>query len=113
VLAGWGAAGGAVALRWFRWLPRRTARAAVTSGRPAPAAVAQAVPRPPSAARLVWAQTRHANRMVWRDPASVFFAVAFPMLFVVVVPLAFGDPLIDGAPLSELQTMSMMVLPWR
>lgn len=52
-------------------------------------------------------QVRTATRQMLRDPASAFFAVAFPVLFVLVVPYAFGRPVIDGVPFAAIVTPAM------
>lgn len=110
VLAIWGAvgAGTSLALHALDLRPssgrvrRRTARTEPGGG--------DARPRPAgSLVRMVREQARHADRSVWRDPGSAFFAVGFPILFVVVAPTAFGDPVIDGVPFSTSITLSMIV----
>lgn len=113
-LAAWGAVGAVVG--WRRWsvdpaehvdrpLSGRTASDA-TSAEAAPAAPSGRLRR---AAWLSWRQARHANRQMWRDRASAFFVVAFPVLFVVVVPYAFGQPVVEGVPLAALVTPAMAV----
>jgi ABC-type multidrug transport system permease subunit len=112
-LAGWGVVGAAVARRSWSVDPARERRRWRLA--PAHRAAAEATPaspdRPvPRMLSLSLRQARYANRQVWRDPASAFFAVAFPVAFVVVVPYAFGRPTIDGTPLSVLVTQAMAVL---
>jgi ABC-2 type transport system permease protein len=63
----------------------------------------------PSFAALATGQLRHANRSLWRQPSSAFFSVAFPVLFTIVVPYAFGNPIIDGVALPWLVTPAMAV----
>jgi ABC-2 type transport system permease protein len=58
---------------------------------------------------LVWGQTRHANRSVWREPVYAFFALAFPTLFVVILPQVVGNPDIDGLPFAVWMTTGMPV----
>jgi ABC-2 type transport system permease protein len=58
---------------------------------------------------LVWGQLRHANRAVWREPIYAFFALAFPSLFVVLLPLVIGDPEVDGLAFSAWMTTGMPV----
>ncbi len=63
----------------------------------------------PSALGMVWGQLRHANRSVWREPVYAFFALAFPSLFVVLLPLVIGDPEVDGFAFSVWMTTGMPV----
>jgi ABC-2 type transport system permease protein len=63
----------------------------------------------PSGAAMVWGQFRHANRGVWREPVYAFFALAFPSLFVVLLPLVIGDPEVDGTAFSVWMTTGMPV----
>jgi ABC-2 type transport system permease protein len=41
---------------------------------------------------------RHAQRVLWRNPSAVFFAVAFPLLLVAIIPAVNGggDQLMDN-----------------
>ena len=101
VIVAWGVAGALLAL----WGIRRDAaraeggrRAAADPGAPAPVA-AGPDQRPrrsgrPSAVALVTDQLRHANSVQWRDWSSPFFGIAFPALFVLLLPtvLAGDDP---------------------
>ncbi len=48
-------------------------------------------PGSPSAAALVGSQTRYAVLQVLRDPMSVFFAIAFPVLLVTFFSSMYGD----------------------
>jgi ABC-2 type transport system permease protein len=82
------------------WSRRRTATVSVGT---APAG------RRPGPVRLVWGQLHQANQQVWRQPGSVFFAVLFPLLFVAVVPYAFGRPVIAGVELARIVTPAMAV----
>ena len=52
----------------------------------------------PSRAALVTEQVRHAQAVLWRDASAVFFAVAFPVLLVAIIPAVNGggDQLMDG-----------------
>lgn len=109
ILACWGLAGAAVGVR--RWTSD-PARARQQRGRRTATAVAAlGADQPPAlrAARLVAQQARHANRQVWRDPASAFFVIAFPVLFTIVVPYAFGHPVIEGVRFAALVTPAMTV----
>jgi ABC-2 type transport system permease protein len=63
----------------------------------------------PSGPAMVWGQLRHANRSVWREPVYAFFALAFPSLFVVLLPLVIGDPEVDGLAFSVWMTTGMPV----
>jgi ABC-2 type transport system permease protein len=110
-LAGWGVVGVALATWGLRRPPRAvrgtTARRGVgrevTEPRRAPAGTS------PSLGTLVWQQVRHANRSLLRQPSSAFFSIAFPVLFTIVVPYAFGNPVIDGVALPWLVTPAMAV----
>jgi ABC-2 type transport system permease protein len=117
VLAGWTVLGAAIGLRWL-WsepaIPDRPARdpeptTAASTVRDAVAAGPTPAGDRPGFLALMWPQLRYANHQVWREPSSVFFAVLFPALFVVVVPYAFGSPVIDGVEFARLVTPSMAV----
>jgi ABC-2 type transport system permease protein len=41
--------------------------------------------------RLVWHQYRYDRRTFWRDPASVFFTVALPLIFLLLFVSVFGN----------------------
>jgi ABC-type multidrug transport system permease subunit len=47
---------------------------------------------------LVWEQVRHAQSVLWRDASAVFFAVAFPVVLVAIIPAVNGggDQLMDN-----------------
>jgi ABC-2 type transport system permease protein len=111
VLALWTLAGVSVAVWGFRRAPQADRGRTGRSSRSATALVEPRVGdgRSPRSATLVWAQVRHANRAIWRQPSSAFFSVAFPVLFTIVVPYAFGNPVIEGIPLSWLVTPAMAV----
>lgn len=104
VIAAWGVVGGLLALWGIR---RETARA--ESGGPAQAkpgeesAAARLASGPdarprrsgrPSPVALVSDQLRHANMVQWRDWSAPFFGIAFPALFVLLLPTVFAadDP---------------------
>jgi ABC-2 type transport system permease protein len=111
VLLAWGALGVVVATRW---LGRERAIAAGRSGHTAGAsgpAGDRSVLRSggPSGFGMVWGQVRHANRSVWREPIYAFFALGFPALFVVLLPLVIGDPEVDGYAFSVWMTTGMPV----
>jgi ABC-2 type transport system permease protein len=40
-------------------------------------------------------QARYENRSFWRNPASAFFTFAFPLMFLVIFTLAFGNDVIE------------------
>lgn len=44
-----------------------------------------------TAAALVWHQFRFDQRVFWRNPASVFFTVMLPIIFLVIFASMFGD----------------------
>ncbi|HSI82030.1 MAG TPA: ABC transporter permease [Solirubrobacterales bacterium] len=45
---------------------------------------------------LAWHQFRFDQRVFWRNPASVFFTVMLPILFLVIFASIFGDETIDA-----------------
>jgi ABC-2 type transport system permease protein len=49
-----------------------------------------------SAAALVWHQFRYDQKVFWRNPASVFFTVMLPVVFLVIFQLLFGDQTVGG-----------------
>lgn len=114
-LLAWGAVGAVVALRLFTWEPRSSrlrgsARAAVPS---AAATTPVAVLAPPSLSApvaggsgswlaLAWGQTRFTTVKLLRDPMSVFFAVAFPVILLVFFSAIYGrDAQWGGLPLPQ------------
>jgi len=50
-----------------------------------------------SAAGLVAHQFRYDQKVFWRNPASVFFTVAFPVVLLLIFGTVFGDETIDVA----------------
>lgn len=48
-----------------------------------------------SAPALVWHQFRYDQKTFWRDPASVFFTVLLPIIFLFIFATIFGDERID------------------
>ena len=58
---------------------------------------------------MVWGQWRHANRSIWREPVFAGFALVLPTLFVTVLPVAVGDPEIDGLRFAAWMTTGMPV----
>jgi ABC-2 type transport system permease protein len=111
-LAAWGLVGVALATWGFRRVPRSAPRATTRPSRGAGIAEPRRTPddgTPPSLGALVWQQVRHANRSLLRQPSSAFFSIAFPVLFAIVVPYAFGNPVIDGVAMPWLVTPAMAV----
>jgi len=95
VMGLWAVGASVVAVLRFSWAPRRRATPvrAADADAPAPAAVRSLrVVRTTrrDTATLLWGQIRYATRTLWRDPGSVFFAVAFPILLLALVPTVFG-----------------------
>jgi ABC-2 type transport system permease protein len=48
-----------------------------------------------SSVSLVLNQARYANRSFWRNPAAAFFTFVFPLMFLVIFNLVFGNEDID------------------
>jgi ABC-2 type transport system permease protein len=46
---------------------------------------------------LVWHQLRYDQKVFWRNPASVFFTVAFPVILLLIFATVFGDQTVDVA----------------
>jgi len=46
---------------------------------------------------LVWHQLRYDQKVFWRNPASVFFTVAFPVVLLLIFATVFGDQTVDVA----------------
>ena len=74
--------------------PRRLPRAP-TAAQPGPRPPAArrhltAPDRHPVAGALVTEQVRHAQSVLWRNASAVFFAVAFPVLLVAIIPAVNG-----------------------
>ena len=44
-----------------------------------------------SATRLLWHQFRYDQKTFWRDPATVFFTVALPLIFLFIFVTIFGN----------------------
>lgn len=115
VMAAWGIAAALVVRSAFRWDPM-PGRGPKRGAEPTPGASAPAAPAaPPEGAAgadaehpvqttaplvtrtvlprlptLIGAQTRYAAQQVVRDPASLFFAIAFPVLLVTFFSLIYG-----------------------
>jgi ABC-type multidrug transport system permease subunit len=113
VLVAWGVAGGVVASRRLSVEPRQSrAAAGAPRRRRHPAGDA----RPVNTSRPAWwrlavREVRHTSAALWRDPSSTFFAVAFPMLLVALVPQIYGagTRLEDGTPLPQFYAPVMAV----
>jgi ABC-type multidrug transport system permease subunit len=60
---------------------------------------------------LLLQEIRHADALLWRDPGSTFFAVAFPIVLVLLVPQIYGaDAVLDnGTPLARFYAPTMAV----
>jgi ABC-2 type transport system permease protein len=54
--------------------------------------------------RLVLHQLRYDQRVFWRNPAAVFFTVAFPVVLLLIFATVFGDQTIDVAGGIEITT---------
>ncbi len=48
-----------------------------------------------SSLALLLRQVKYENRSFWRNPAAAFFTVVFPLMFLVIFNLLFGDTQID------------------
>jgi ABC-2 type transport system permease protein len=61
---------------------------------------------------LAWHQFRYDQRTFWRSPASVFFTVMFPLLFLVIFNGLFGNDDIDalGIPVSTYYVPGIITL---
>jgi ABC-type multidrug transport system permease subunit len=112
VLAGWAVAGAAVAVWRFGWSPRgsaSTSRPATLVG--AAATPALSAPREagrPSTAALLAGQIRYALLGLRRDLLSVFFAVVFPALLLVLFPSVFGSTTVHGLTMAQYLLAGMM-----
>lgn len=89
VLVAWGAVGAVVAV----WRLRRTDDG--TTSRTARTRVAPADAHPrrsgrPTVGQLVLGEIGHTQRTLWRDASSTFFAVVFPVLLALVIPVMSG-----------------------
>ncbi|HVM20432.1 MAG TPA: ABC transporter permease, partial [Egibacteraceae bacterium] len=66
----------------------------------------------PSVAALLWQQVRYANTGYWRTPIAAFFTLIFPLMFLVLIGLVSGNPVIDpssGLRLAQFLTPAMAV----
>ncbi|HYN68546.1 MAG TPA: ABC transporter permease [Ornithinibacter sp.] len=118
VILVWGLAGAAVAtalLRRDRDREASTSSAVRTGGGRARRRAADSTPRrtsAPSPAAFVSGQVGHTQSILWRDVSAVFFAVAFPVLLVAIIPAVNGggDVLMsNGQPLGTFYAATMAV----
>lgn len=58
---------------------------------------------------VVWGQMRHANTSIWRAPVFAAFVVGFPVVFVALLPLVTGNPIIEGFSFARHMVTSMPV----
>ncbi len=56
-----------------------------------------------SSSALALHQFRYDQRVFWRNPASVFFTVMFPVIFLLLFAGLFGNQQIDGARRQDLR----------
>ena len=116
VLALWGAAAAGVA-GWLMTRGEGAWRSAATGPEPVrrdgrPADVQQRRPGRPTVPVLLGHQIGHTAATQWRDAGSVFFAVAFPVLLVVIIPMVNGggDLRLDsGATLGLFYAATMAI----
>jgi hypothetical protein len=105
VLAAWAVAAALIARRRFGWQPRGAAQPSrppvepVTRG-PARLSAPQQRRRLVAVA-LLPGQIGYAMRGLLRDPLSLFFAVIFPALLLVLFPAVFGDGQVHGLPMAQ------------
>ena len=114
----WGLAGAVVATALLRRDRDRDASPSAGAGRGRMLArhrTSDAVPRrtsAPSATALVGGQVGHTQATLWRDVSAVFFAVAFPVLLVAIIPAVNGggDVLMsNGQPLGSFFAETMAI----
>ena len=117
IMAGWGIAGAGLAAQAFRWdPPARRGRshpaeddvpvAPVPAGRTGPVPVA--TPGRPGDARLLLAQAAWGMRAAWRDPGTLFFAVAFPVALFVLIAQSVPVDAVDGVPFVLVTAAGMI-----
>ncbi len=112
-IAAWGVLGAAAGL----WLLRRGRRRGGARDEEVTARVSAGdhVPRhttAPSPLGLVGAQFQHTQAILWRDLSSVFFAVAFPVILVAVIPTVNGGgdrEMPTGQPLGTFFAATMAI----
>lgn len=54
-------------------------------------------PASPPTLRLLADQVRYQNRVFWRTPVAAFFTLVFPLMFLVLFQLLFGETIQTGA----------------
>jgi len=115
VMAAWGVVGALVALRLFRWEPgpsglARRYRSPRRTDEPTPPPDPATVLRPveqvgrPGITGMIAGQATYAVRAFWRDTASAFFTIGFPVLLLLLLPVVFGDGELafrGGVPLTQ------------
>jgi len=110
VIAVWGVAAALVATVQLRHDRDRNAAAPAAARRGRALArdrAADARPRrssAPSTASLLTGQVRHAQSVLWRNASAVFFAVAFPVVLVAIVPAVNGG---GDVVMSDGQTLGV------
>lgn len=62
-----------------------------------------------SAAGLALRQLRYENLAFWRNPPQAFFTFVFPLMFLVIFNLAFGDESVDIG--NEKTRLSTFIIP--
>jgi ABC-2 type transport system permease protein len=62
-----------------------------------------------SAAQLALRQVRYENLAFWRNPPQAFFTFVFPLMFLVIFNLAFGDATVDEG--SRTTRFSNFLIP--
>ncbi len=112
-VAAWGVLGAAAGV----WLLRRGRRSGGARDEAVTARVSAGDQAPrhtsaPSRLALVDAQFRHTQSILWRDLSSVFFAVAFPVILVAVIPTVNGGgdrEMPTGQPLGTFFAATMAI----
>ncbi|MGH2572519.1 MAG: ABC transporter permease [Actinomycetota bacterium] len=65
--------------------------------------------RPRSDVWLTLNQLRYTNKAFWRNPATAFFTFAFPLMFLVIFTVLFGNDTIDLSPGQTVNTSTFYV----
>lgn len=113
VIVAWGVVGAVASVVLVR--RQREGAAARPSSTKAHATAGDAVPRrtgAPAWLALVLSEVRHTQTSLWRDWSAVFFAIAFPVVLVAVIPSVNGggDQLLaNGQPLGTFYAATMAV----
>ena len=111
VIAAWGLGGAVVTIVLLRREREAVAARGAEPGRRSRAA--DRTPRRtarPSAIALLRDQVAHVSTALWRDASAVFFAVAFPVILVVIIPALNGGrdaTLSDGRQLAAFFAATM------